>query len=58
MLYAVPRFKKMQILTDNLNRVTRENLTGIRVIRAFNAEDYQQNRFEDVNKNLTNMQKQ
>ena len=51
-----PRFEKVQKLIDKVNGVTRENLTGIRVIRAFNAEGYQQNRFEDVNKNLTDMQ--
>lgn len=53
-LLAVPRFKKIQKLTDNLNRITRENLKGIRVIRAFNAEDYEINRFEKANNDLTN----
>ena len=53
---VLPRFKKVQKLIDKINGVTRENLTGIRVIRAFNAEGYQQNKFEDVNTNLTNMQ--
>ena len=53
---VLPRFKKVQKLIDKINSVTRENLTGIRVIRAFNAEGYQQNKFEDVNTNLTNMQ--
>ena len=53
---VLPRFKKVQKLIDKINGVTRENLTGIRVIRAFNAEEYQQNKFEDVNTNLTNMQ--
>ena len=43
MLYAVPRMKKMQALTDNLNRITRENLTGLQVVRAYNAESYQAN---------------
>ncbi len=52
--YAQPRFKRMQYLTDNVNRVTRENLTGIRVIRAYNAESYQQKRFSDANDALTN----
>lgn len=42
-LSAMPKFKKMQVLTDNLNRVTRENLTGLQVIRAYNAERYQEN---------------
>jgi len=49
MTYALPRFKKIQTLTDNLNRVTRENLTGIRVVRAYNAEDYQEAKFEQAN---------
>ena len=52
--YAQPRFKRMQYLTDNVNRVTRENLTGIRVIRAYNAENYQERRFADANDALTN----
>ncbi len=52
--YAQPRFKRMQYLTDNVNRVTRENLTGIRVIRAYNAESYQQKRFSEANDALTN----
>jgi len=50
---ALPRFKKIQALTDNLNRVTREGLTGTRVVRAFNAEDYQQQKFEKANKDIT-----
>lgn len=50
---AMPKFKKAQILTDNLNRVTRENLTGIRVVRAYNAEDYQEEKFEKANEDLT-----
>ena len=53
---VLPRFKRVQKLTDKLNEVTRENLTGIRVVKAFNAEDYQQDKFEDVNKNLTKTQ--
>lgn len=53
MLFALPKFKKMQTLTDNLTRVTRENLTGLRVVRAYNAEDYQQEKFETANKELT-----
>ena len=56
LIIVFPRFEKVQKLIDKVNGVTRENLTGIRVIRAFNAEHYQQNRFEDVNSNLTNMQ--
>ena len=51
--YAHPRFRKMQSLTDDLNRVTRENMTGIRVIRAYNAEEYQQDKFEGANERLT-----
>lgn len=53
---VLPRFNKVQKLIDKLNNVTRENLTGIRVVRAFNAEEYQQNKFEDVNTDLTNLQ--
>lgn len=52
-LIALPKFKKIQWLTDNLNRITRENLTGIRVVRAFNAENYQQNKFDNANDELT-----
>lgn len=50
---ALPKFKKMQQLTDDLNRVTRENLTGLRVVRAYNAERYQEQKFEDANDALT-----
>ncbi len=50
---AMPKFKKIQKLTDNLNRVTRENLTGIRVVRAYNAEKYQENKFKKANEELT-----
>ena len=53
MIIVIPRFKKMQQLTDDLNRVTRENLSGIRVVRAYNAEDYQEEKFEEANNNLT-----
>lgn len=53
MIFVMPKFKKMQILTDNLNRVTRENLTGLRVIRAYNAEEYQEDKFEAANEELT-----
>lgn len=56
LIIVFPRFEKVQKLIDRVNNVTRENLTGIRVIRAFNAENYQQNRFENVNSDLTNMQ--
>ncbi len=52
-VFAIPRFKKVQTLTDNLNRVTRENLTGIRVIRANNAEQYQTDKFQKGNTELT-----
>ncbi len=53
---VLPRFKRVQKLIDNINGLTRENLTGIRVIRAFNAEKYQENKFEGGNKDLTNTQ--
>ncbi len=56
MLFVMPKFKKMQILTDNINRVTLENLTGLRVVRAYNAEDYQEEKFEAANKELTDTQ--
>ncbi|MBQ4542330.1 MAG: ABC transporter ATP-binding protein [Clostridia bacterium] len=49
---ALPRFKRVQTLTDNLNRVTREGLTGARVVRAFNAEEYQSKKFEETNDNI------
>lgn len=52
-LLALPKFKKIQELTDNLNRVSRENLTGIRVVRAYNAEKYQEDKFEVANNDLT-----
>lgn len=52
MIIVIPRFKMVQKLTDNLNLITRENLTGIRVIRAFNAEGYQKNKFEKANDKL------
>lgn len=58
MIYAVPRFKKMQILTDNINRVTRENLTGLLVVRAYNAEEYQEKKFNEANEALTSTQLQ
>ncbi|MCI8654454.1 MAG: ABC transporter ATP-binding protein [Clostridia bacterium] len=53
---VLPRFKKVQRLTDNLNKVTRENLTGIRVIRAYNAEEYQEDKFEKANEELKDTQ--
>lgn len=53
MIFALPRFKKIQKLTDRLNLVTRENLTGIRVVRAYNAENYQNSKFENVNEEIT-----
>ena len=56
MAIVVPKFKLVQNLIDKLNRVTRENLIGIRVIRAFNAEKYQEEKFEEVNADLTNLQ--
>lgn len=52
-LLALPKFKKMQQLTDNINRVTRENLTGLCVVRAYNAEEYQEKKFEEANTALT-----
>lgn len=52
-IFALPKFKIIQGLTDNLNRVTRENLTGIRVVRAYNAENYQEEKFSKANKELT-----
>lgn len=53
---ALPKFKKLQSLTDNLNRVTRENLIGLNVVRAYNAEGYQQKKFNDANDELTKTQ--
>lgn len=50
---VMPKFKKMQTLTDNLNRVTRENLKGVRVVRAYNAENFEENKFENANADLT-----
>lgn len=54
MLLVVNKFRKLQVLTDSLNQVTRENLSGIRIIRAYNAEGYQKNKFESVNEEFTN----
>ena len=56
MIVVLPRFEIVQKLIDKVNGVTRENLTGIRVIRAFNAEKFQENRFDEVNNKLTNTQ--
>jgi len=56
MIFVMPKFKKMQTLTDNITRVTRENLMGLRVVRAYNAEDFQENKFEAANKELTDTQ--
>ncbi len=53
LVLALPRFKKIQTLTDNLNRVTRENLTGVRVVRAYNAENYEEQKFEKANNDIT-----
>lgn len=50
---CMPKFKRLQSLTDDINQVTRENLTGLNVVRAYNAEAYQEEKFEKVNKNLT-----
>lgn len=52
-VFAMPKFRIIQRLTDNLNLVTRENLTGLRVVRAYNAEPYQQAKFEKANDELT-----
>lgn len=56
MVIVLPRFRRVQKLIDKLNGVTRENLTGIRVVRAFNAEQYQEDKFNVANNNLTNQQ--
>lgn len=53
MIFVMPKFRKMQTLTDNLNKVTRENLTGLRVVRAYNAEGFQEEKFEKANDELT-----
>lgn len=54
MLFVMPKFKKMQTLTDDLNRVVMEHLNGLRVVRAYNAEAYQEQKFDVVNQDLTN----
>ncbi len=53
MVYALPRFKRVQWMTDDLNRITRENLTGLLVVRAYNAESYQEDKFDQANEKLT-----
>jgi ATP-binding cassette subfamily B protein len=53
MIYALPKFKLIQTLTDNINRLTSEHLYGIRVVRAYNAESYQEKRFEKANRDMT-----
>ena len=55
LIFVLPKFRKMQVLTDNINRVTRENLSGLRVVRAYNAEDYQEAKFEEANQELTSV---
>lgn len=54
-LIVLPKYRQIQSRTDELNRVTRENLTGIRVIRAYNTESIEEEKFDDVNKKLTNI---
>lgn len=56
MILAIPKFKVMQKLTDSLNQVTRDNLTGIRIVRAYNAEKYEEKRFDVSNTNITKAQ--
>lgn len=56
MAIVMPKFKVVQELIDKINSVTRENLSGIRVVRAFNAEEYQEEKFDKVNTKLTNQQ--
>ena len=56
MIFVIPKFTKMQVLTDNVTRVTRENLLGLRVVRAYNAEGYQEKKFEGANEELTGTQ--
>ncbi len=55
MAVVIPMFKKIQELTDDLNRVTRENLNGLSVVRAYNAEEYQEKKFQKANDTLTNI---
>lgn len=56
LLVVFPKFRRLQRMTDDLNRVTRENLTGINVVRAYNAEQYQEQKFEQANQALTSTQ--
>ena len=56
LVLALPKFRRLQQLTDDLNRVTRENLSGLRVVRAYNAERYQEEKFDAANENLTSTQ--
>ncbi|MCL1917015.1 MAG: ABC transporter ATP-binding protein/permease [Peptococcaceae bacterium] len=56
MIFVMPKFRKMQKLIDNVTRVTRENLTGLRVVRAYNAEDFEKEKFEAANQELTGTQ--
>ena len=56
MVLVMPKFKKMQLLTDDVTRVTRENLLGLRVVRAYNAEGYQEDKFRAANDELTDTQ--
>lgn len=56
LLAVFPKFRRVQKLTDNLNSVTRENLTGVRVVRAYNAEEYQEKKFARANDELTKTQ--
>jgi len=53
MIFVMPKFRKLQVMIDRMNRVTRENLSGLRVVRAYNAESYQEGKFEGVNSELT-----
>lgn len=54
LFFSIPKSKKVQVLTDDLNRIVREHLTGIRVVRAYNAEEYQGKKFEKANTEVTN----
>ena len=56
MIVVLPKYRKVQTLTDNLNRSARENLNGMRVVRAFNASKYQEEKFERANNDITNNQ--
>ena len=55
MLVVVPKFKKVQALTDDLTSITRESLMGVRIVRAYNAEEYQEAKFKKANKALTDI---